>query len=78
MHAACENTVTVNFLLVFLCKPCVFLECTLTRAHDPVTCLSVEHCPSQKGGGVGDHLLQRPEPLTMSHACVNLVTGFRP
>lgn len=39
MHVACENTVTVNFLLVFLCKPCVFLERTLTRAHDPVTCL---------------------------------------
>lgn len=39
MHVACENTVTVNFLLVFLCKPCVFLERTLTCAHDPVTCL---------------------------------------
>lgn len=48
MHVASENTVTVDLLLAFLCKPCVFLECTLTCARDPMTCLSAEHCPSQR------------------------------
>lgn len=37
MHVAYEITVTVYFLLVFLYKFCVFLECTLTRAHDAVS-----------------------------------------
>lgn len=50
MHAAYENTVAMNFLLVFLRKTSVFLEGTLTHALDPVTCLSVKHCPSLRRG----------------------------
>lgn len=78
MYVAYENTVIVNFLSMFICNPCVFLECTLTCAHDTMSCLSAEHCPSQRRGGVEDPLLQTLDPLTMSYACINLMTGFRP
>lgn len=60
MHAAYKNTVTMNFLLVFLCKPSVFLEGTLTHALDPVTCLSVKHCPSLRKEGVGSIYCRDP------------------
>lgn len=62
MHAAYGSTVTINFFLVFLCKPCIFLKCALSHALDPVTCLSVKPCPSLRR--CWRHLLQRSNPLT--------------
>jgi len=52
--------------------------CFLGMHFDTISCLSAERCPSQSREGVGGCLQHRPDPLAMSHACVNLVTGFRP